>query len=94
MDRNSGGVCRSVAAYEGAPAGCRFNDAFALEISIGAGDGIGVDGKVERELLYGRQLLAGCEEPERDRTFDLLDDLQVDRDAATGIDGKNVAMRS
>ena len=56
--------------------------------SIGASDRVGVNGEIDGEGLDGGELLAGSQRPKRDRSLNLLDQLQVERNPASRVDGE------
>ena len=63
-----------------------FDDAGRFQLAVGAGDGVRVDEQLLGQHADRRQLFAGGEPAGGDQVFDLVDDLQVDRDAVGGGD--------
>jgi len=63
-----------------------FEDAVVLELAVGAGDRVGVDGEVAGQLADAGNEVAGREGRVGDRELELADDLIVDREAVVGVD--------
>jgi hypothetical protein len=70
-------------------AGTGLDHPVAFEFAVRPGDRIRVDGQIERERFDRGQLFAGLHRSERHRTLDLFDQLEVERNAAAGIDGEH-----
>ena len=62
------------------------DDAGAFEFEIGAGDRVGIDHEFLGEDADGGDFLARGEPAAGDELFDLIHDLDVDRDAVVGAD--------
>jgi hypothetical protein len=64
------------------------DDAVALEVLEGAGDGVRVDAELGRGAASGREDVAGTEQAGGDGVLDLLLELQVHRDTGVRRDVK------
>src|SRR5258708_712522 len=71
---------------ETAASGKSFDDAEAFQFGIGFGDGVAVDAKLFRQRTDGGERFAGAEGAGSSGGLDLLDQLQVDREAGLEID--------
>ena len=58
-----------------------FRDALGFEVTVCAGDGVGVYDELFSEGADGQEFIAGLEASGGDEVFYLLDDLAVDGDA-------------
>ena len=57
----------------------QLENPFALQVSIGANDRVGVDQQVFRHLANAGELLAGPDGTSLDRVFQVFDELKVQR---------------
>jgi hypothetical protein len=57
----------------------RFEDAIGLQVAIGAGHGVRIDGDLQGQFTDRGDQVAGAESAVGDGEFDLADDLVVDR---------------
>lgn len=76
--RSFGNVCSGAVAFD--------DDSGSLQFEIGAGDGVGIDDELLSQNANGRKFLAGRQSPGSNELFDLIDDLNVDRNAVAGYD--------
>ena len=79
------GVVGQRPGHEGAHALTCRHQSLVLELPVGLEHGVGVDGEVRHHVLDRRQLVALAEQPEPERPADLLDQLEVRRDAGPPV---------
>ena len=74
-----------------------FDDAEDLEFTVGANDGVGIDGEIDRGLADGGELVTRTERTKDNSVANLLDELAVNGNAAGQIeaeeDGKGLGGR-
>ena len=75
----------SEAGDEGAHAGPCAGQPLVLELPVGLEHGVGVDGQLGHHLFDRRQLLALVQQAEAQCLADLLDDLEIGRDAGAAV---------
>src|SRR5262245_57561336 len=75
-------------ADETALAGDGLDDALALELGVGLGDGIAIDAQLFGERPDRRQRVARLHRARRRGRFDLVDDLEIHGNAGFEIQGQ------
>ena len=79
-------VSVSVRGDERADARAGGDEPVVLELAIGLEHGVGVDGQLADDVLDRRELVALAQQAEPQRVPDLLDDLQVRREAGAAVE--------
>ena len=77
---------RGLLAHEGSLADSRPEDPFALQLQDRPRRRVAIDPAADPEIAHRGQAVPGAQGPQGDQPADLLDDLQVDRNRAGGID--------
>ena len=66
----------------------QLDDLFALEVSIGADDRVGIDQQILRHPADARELLTRLDGTRFDRMLQVFDELQIQRRAGRGIEAQ------
>src|SRR5215468_1405465 len=71
---------------EGADPALGLDEAFVVELAVRLEHRVRVDGQALDDLLDRRQPVAGSQDPEADRLPHLLHELEIGRDAGSGLE--------
>ena len=65
-----------------------FDEPAQVELAVGLQHRVRVDRQAADDLLHGRQLIAGLQDPEPERLRDLLHELEIGRHPRPGVQMK------